>query len=77
MSKLEKKNLDHPKKLNIIFGNIIFKKKIDCGLFMQFMGILKQKFAISQRKNVIRKNFTAQKSLRKIFYSILGSQKNF
>jgi len=56
---------------------LYLKKKFDFGLFMQFMGILKQKFAISQRKSVIRKNFTAQKSLRKSFYSILGGQKNF
>ena len=47
----------------IIFGNIIFQKKFDFGLFMLFMGILKQKFAISQRKSAIWKNFTTQKSL--------------
>ena len=61
----------------IIFGNIIFWKKFDFGLFMRFMGIWKQKFAMSQRKSVIRKNFTVQKSLRKSFHSILGGQKNW
>ena len=39
----------------VIFGNNISTKRIDFGLFMWFMGILKQKFAISQRKSVIRK----------------------
>ena len=62
---------------NIIFGNNICQKNFDFGLFMQFMGILKQKLAISHRKSVIRKNFTVQKILRKSFHSILGGQKNF
>ena len=51
-------------------------KKFDFGLLMRFMSILKQKLAIYQRKSVIRKKFTVQKSLRKSFHSILGGQKN-
>ena len=73
----EKKIWNTLESWNITFGNIIFQKKFDFCLFMQFMGILEQKLAISQRKSTIRKKFTAQKSLRKSFYSILGGQKNF
>ena len=78
MSKLKKKKFwTTLESWTIIFGNITFQKKFDFGPFMLFIGISKQKFAISKRKSVIRKNFTAQKSLRKSFYSILGGQKNF
>ena len=78
MSKLKTKKIwPTLESWTIIYGNNIFTKKIDFGLFMRFMGILKQQFAISQRKSVIRKNFTVQNSLRKSFYSILSGKKNF
>ena len=72
-----KKNLEHPRKLKYHIWKYYISKKFDFCLFMQFMGILKQKFAISRRKSVIRKNFTVQESLQKSFYSILDGQKNF
>ena len=77
MSKLKKKKFGPPKKVEILYLEILyFKKKFDFGLFMQLMGI-KTKICNTSEKKCYQKNFTAQKSLRKSFYSILGDQKNF
>ena len=71
-----KKNLEHPRKLKYHIWKYYISKKFDFCLFMQFMGILKQKFAISRRKSVIRKKFyCARKSSKKFLQHFRWSKK--